>query len=480
MTVESPLQAPLARGHAPAARRGKRVRRLLIVAALAAVAVGGYFWRTSRNAVPEARPLIVAAVYGSIENSIAAAGTLQPKETVDVGAQVSGQLQKLYVDVGDLVEQGQLLAEIDARVQANRVEASRANLDALVAQLASRESALQLAKANAERQKNLMAQKATSQQDYDSAMNNLEAARSSKTQLEKQIEQSRASLASDETQLGYTKIFAPMSGTVVSIEMNEGVTLNANQTAPKILTIADLSTMTVETQISEADIGKLQRGMTVYFTTLGGGNRRWYSTLRQILPTPTTDNNVVLYTGLFDIDNADGALLPGMTTQVYFVTSSAENVLTVPLAAIRYAEVPNRANIAARTGTRRPSAAGARGAPPADGPGAAFPRGESGRGAGPRSGPSSAEGGGKRRTTGANGAGHRSACVKLLKDDGSIVEKDVVIGLTSRVAAEVVSGLSAGDLVVAGIAEERIEEPARQQGDPRIFRIGGGFRGGFR
>src|SRR5690606_3459927 len=152
-----------------------------------------------------------------------------------------------------------------------------------------------------------------------------------------------------ETQLEYTRIYAPMTGTVVSIEMNEGRTLNANQQAPTILRIADLSTMRVETEISEADIGNVKPGMDVYFTTLAGGNRRWTSKLRQILPTPVIENNVVLYTGLFEVDNSDDSLLPEMTAQVFFITASARDVLTVPVGALTFARP------AAPTGGARPS-----------------------------------------------------------------------------------------------------------------------------
>ena len=195
-----------------------------------------------------------------------------------------------------------------------------------------------LSEANWERQQRLWAEQATSKQEYDSARNNLAAAQASLTQQEQSIIQSKATLATDETLLEYTQIFAPIGGTVVSIAMKEGVTLNATQQSPTIMQIANLETMTVETQISEADIGKVYPGVPVYFTTLGSGDRRWHSTLRQILPTPTATNNVVTYTGLFDVDNSDGALLSGMTTQVYFVTSSARDVLTVPIGALTFAD----------------------------------------------------------------------------------------------------------------------------------------------
>lgn len=402
---------------------------------IAVIALGGwYVLQRDADTSVEDEPLIATVERGNIENTISSAGSLKPSRFVDVGAQVSGQLEKLYVEVGDRVEENQLLAEIDARTQESRVSASRSALEALESQIVSRRASLDLAIANARRQERLMAADATSQQDYDTAVANLASSEASFTQLQKQIDQSRSTLASEETQLEFTRIYAPMSGTVVSIEMNEGRTLNANQQAPTILRIADLSTMTVETDISEADIGSIKPGMEIYFTTLSGGNRRWPGQLRQILPTPVIENNVVLYTGLFDVDNSDGSLLPEMTAQVFFVTASAQDVLTVPVGALTFARNPaantNRAQAPADSAARRP--------PPA------------------------------------RGARHaqRTATVEVIAPDGSRQQRDVVIGVMSRVSAEVISGLQAGDQVVAGIIQNTSNGPAQPLRPPGF----GGFR----
>lgn len=402
---------------------------------IAVIALGGwYVLQRDADTSVEDEPLIATVERGNIENTISSAGSLKPSRFVDVGAQVSGQLEKLYVEVGDRVEENQLLAEIDARTQESRVSASRSALEALESQIVSRRASLDLAIANARRQERLMAADATSQQDYDTAVANLASSEASFTQLQKQIDQSRSTLASEETQLEFTRIYAPMSGTVVSIEMNEGRTLNANQQAPTILRIADLSTMTVETDISEADIGSIKPGMQIYFTTLSGGNRRWPGQLRQILPTPVIENNVVLYTGLFDVDNSDGSLLPEMTAQVFFVTASAQDVLTVPVGALTFARNP-----AANTnGAQAPADSAARRPPPA-------------RGARPA---------------------QRTATVEVIAPDGSRQQRDVVIGVMSRVSAEVISGLQAGDQVVAGIIQNTNNGPAQPLRPPGF----GGFR----
>ena len=136
--------------------------------------------------------------------------------------------------------------------------------------------------------------------------------------------------------LGYTTITAPIDGTVMSIAVKEGQSVNASQAVPNVMQIADLGTMTVQADVSEADISKLYKGMNVYFTTLGAGqNRRWTGVLKRKEPKPKNQNGVVLYSALFDVENEGGSLMPSMTTQVYFIAAEARNVLTVPMAALQ-------------------------------------------------------------------------------------------------------------------------------------------------
>lgn len=435
---------------------------VLIILALAG---GSIYYLNTEEATVADQPLVSTVEIGSIINTISSAGTVKPSNFVDVGAQVSGQLEKLYVEVGDVVEEGQILAEIDARSQQSRVDASRSAIEAQEAQIASRRASLELAKTNKERQERLMAANATSQQDFDTAVSNLASAEASLIQLEKQIQQSRASLLSDETELEYTRIYAPLAGTVVSIEMNEGRTLNANQNAPTILRIADLTLMTVEAEISEADIGSLKKGMEIYFTTLSGGTRRWIGELRQILPTPVVASNVVLYTGLFDVQNQDGTLLPEMTAQVFFITSAARDVLTVPLGALTFVEVEQASGAAALgsngegavpAGVQRPAGAGQR------------PAGAGQRPAGAARRPQASQLSGDLPA-------RRPALALVLKEDGTEEQRRVMVGVTSRINAEVINGLQEGEQVISGIIQAAAAAPANAE----RFRPGGGFPGGF-
>ncbi|MDX5362787.1 MAG: efflux RND transporter periplasmic adaptor subunit [Pseudazoarcus pumilus] len=400
---------------------------LFIAGALVAtVATGAWFARDTLfgNGDPAAGLSVATVQRGLLEDVVTATGTLQPRDYVDVGAQVSGLLNHIHVEVGDMVESGQLLAEIDARVLASRVDATRAQLRNQRAQLLEREASLELAELQAQRQRNLMREDATTREALQTAEASLRAARAQIEALKAQIEQTEASLRADEANLEYTRISAPMAGTVVSITARQGQTLNANQSAPTILRIADLSTMTVETQVSEADVGRLRPGMSVWFTTLGGEGQRWEGTLRRIDPTPTVTNNVVLYNALFEVPNTDRRLMTQMTAQVFFVVARAEDALSVPIAAV--------SGLAART----PRAAGAGQRP--DG----APRGEH---------PTRAAEGNTPATNGERrGPPARKATVRVLDDKGAIQEREVQVGLTSRIAAQIVSGLEAGERVVVG------------------------------
>ena len=396
-----------------------RTRKFLfIVLPVAAVAgVAGWQYWGARADTRTPLPTAVVAIE-DIEDSVSALGALQPLEYVDIGTQVSGLLQKIHVAIGDKVREGQLLAEIDPAIYQAKVSAGEAQLLNYRAQISERQAQRRLAEQQLKRQKTLLEARATSQDSYDTAEAAVQQVTAQIGSLEAQIKQTQATLNGDMANLRYTKIYATMDGTIVSITARQGQTLNANQSAPIILRIADLDTMTVWTQVSEADIPKLKLGMSAYFTTLGRSERRWYGMLRQVIPTPEIVNNVVLYNALFDVPNPDHELLPQMSAQTFFLLGEAKQVPVVPMSALRPAE-------------RRQ---------PAD----ARPAGEARR---PGAGAGAAGRGGERRY------------VARVLEDGKPVERQVTIGVTNRLAAEIRSGLKPG--------EEVVLEPQTARGGPR-------------
>ncbi len=386
----------------------KRALPWIIAAALAAAGVAG--WLAVRNGAKPEKYLTATVARGDLEDAVSALGSLQPFEYVDVGTQVTGQLKALHVAIGDAVKQGDLIAEIDPTLFNARVEESRATLKLLQAQLGERAAQERLAQEVHARNKLLFANHAASEEALQQSRAAEEQAAAQVEAVRAQLEEAKSRLSADEANLRYTKIFAPISGTVVSHTARQGQTLVASQQAPTILRIADLRTMTVWAQVSEADVPKVRVEMPAYFNTLGLPERRWLGKVRQVMPTPETVNNVVLYNVLFDVDNPDQVLKPQMSAQVYFVVGRAENVLLVPAAALQ-------------------PAARDKAAPAPDGA---------------REKPAKREGtAGKERTY----------SVRLLRG-GVVEERAVTVGLATRLTAEVLSGLAEGETVIVGIESD--------------------------
>ncbi|MBJ7416469.1 MAG: efflux RND transporter periplasmic adaptor subunit [Niveispirillum sp.] len=447
-TTKAPAKPP-----GPRSRRSLfRRRNILLGLAILAVATGVYWWQSGGTSGGDAASdLMTTAIdRGNIEDNVTAVGNLQPRDYVDVGTQVSGQLRKVHVEIGQQVKQGDLLAEIDPTVYQTRVEADRAQLENLGAQLTQREAELALAQQQFKRQKNLLAENATSEDTFQNAEKTLRAAEAAVKAVNAQIRQTNSTLRGDEANLGFTKIYAPMSGTVVSQNAKQGQTLNANQSAPIILRIADLSVMTVTTQVSEADVSRLRIGMPAYFTTLGRPDRRWRGTLAKINPTPEVVNNVVLYNALYDVENTGGELMTQMTAQTFFVVAAAENVIRVPVAAFQ--RPPMRAPGAAggpQQAGGQPQAGAQGGTPPAAGANGERRRRD---GAAPAGAPPADA-----------GARERPRMVQVLKADGTVEDRRIMIGVSDRVNAEVMSGLAEGDQVVVGRKPSAGQLKAQQQ-----------------
>ncbi len=271
---------------------------------------------------------------GSIERTVTAVAQIRPKTFVDVGTQVSGQLKKVHVEIGDIVEQKKLIAEIDPAVYQSKVIAMGAQVENLKAQLAQTEAQLVLDRARNARSQQLLTTNATSKDSAEATNAAMKITEAKIDSFKAQIKQTEATLEGDIANLGYTKIYAPIAGTIVQQTAFEGQTLNANQTAPIILRVADLDTMTVWAQVAESDIPRVNPGMAVYFTTLGMPEQRFKGIVNQIYPTPDVLNDVVLYNVLIDVPNKERLLMTNMTAQVFFVLGNAENVPLVPMAAL--------------------------------------------------------------------------------------------------------------------------------------------------
>ena len=325
----------------------KRRRRMWLAGgALVLVLVVGYFTFSALN--PKKADIVTAPVAkGNIELSVLATGTLEPARLVSVGAQVSGQLKKLYVDVGSVVKQGDPIADIDSTTQQNNVSNAEAGLNNVQAQRAATAANLVQAQQTLKRNKLLFDQGAVSQSDYEAAVATEKQITNQLKAQDAQIRQSGLTLATSKVNLAYTKILAPMDGTIVAVITEEGQTVNANQSAPTIVKLAQLDKMTVSAQVSEADVDKVKAGQTVYFTTLGDTRTKHFAKLRSIDPAPpsietetsnsaagASSTDAVYYNSLFDVDNADGALRTGMTAQVYIVQAAARQALTIPSSAL--------------------------------------------------------------------------------------------------------------------------------------------------
>lgn len=296
---------------------------------------GGAYWYAAAARKPQAGSFrSVVVMRGTIEEAVTAQGKLEPKQYVDVGTQVSGQLKKIYVEIGNTVAKGQLLAEIDPRVYEAQVEANEGHLSSLKAQLNQQKAQSVLAEQNLKRNQNLIAVNAISQQALQQSESDAAVAKAQVDSIAAQIQETESNLKGIRTNLGFTKIYAPMAGTVTTLPAREGQTLNANQTAPTVLQVANLDTMTVRAQVAEADVTRLKTGMPAYFTTLGDGERPWQGQVRQIQPAPEIVNDVVLYDVLIDVKNEGRRLMTGMTTQVFFVLGKAENVTIIPVEAL--------------------------------------------------------------------------------------------------------------------------------------------------
>ena len=274
---------------------------------------------------------------GRLVAKVTATGTLSALVTVQVGAQVSGRIAALLADFNSAVKAGEVIAKLEPQLFTAAVEQARANQMAAAANLAKSQVQAEDMKRQHERARTLREQNLIAQAELDTASASDHAARAQVAASEGALAQAKAALHQAEINLGYTQIRSPVSGIVISRNVDVGQTVAAALQAPTLFTIAeDLKKMQVDTSVAEADVGKLQAGMKATFTVDAYPNERFSGTVRQVRNAPTTIQNVVTYDAVIDVDNSLLKLKPGMTATITFVYAEKDGVLKVPSAALRF------------------------------------------------------------------------------------------------------------------------------------------------
>jgi HlyD family secretion protein len=423
--------------------RWLKSKKMWAVLVLGSLAGGGAYLLLKRRAVKEAVQWETAAVdRGRIVARVTATGTLSALVTVQVGSQVSGRVQQLFVDFNSPVKKGQLIAKIDPQLFQASLEQARANYAAAEGTLLKAKVQAAQAEIDFQRQANLAERKLVAPADFDMAKTNLAAAKAQIAVNTGNLQQAKAALNQAKVNLAYTSIVSPTDGVVISRSVDVGQTVAASLAAPTIFVIAeDLRKMQVDTSVAEADVGKLSAGMEATFAVDAYPGERFKGKVRQIRNAAQTVQNVVTYDAVIDVDNSDLKLRPGMTANVTFVIANREDVLRVPNAALRFrpsAEVLAALKMDSKSGRGGESAAGASAKSKGGGDSAAR------RSSGSASGSETPD----RRNVWVLDAGlPRSVGIKIGSSDGSKTE--VVEG-----------GLAEGNLVVIDVTVTGASKPS--------------------
>ncbi|EAL3538986.1 efflux RND transporter periplasmic adaptor subunit [Campylobacter coli] len=322
-------------------------RVVLIVVILALFGVGAYFIFFNDNEKITYLTQKVKKI--DISQTIEAVGKVYAKDQVDVGAQVSGQIIKLYVDVGSHVKQGDLIAQIDKDKQQNDLDITKAQLESAKANLESKKVALEIASKQYQREQKLYAAKASSLENLEIQKNNYYSLKASVAELNAQVIQLEITLKNAKKDLDYTTITAPIDGVVINVAVDEGQTVNANQNTPTIVRIANLDEMEIKMEIAEADVNKIKIGTELEFSLLNDPQKTYRASIASIDPADTevsdssssysssssSSSNAIYYYAKFYVANKDDFLRIGMSIQNEIVVASAKDVIAVPTYAIK-------------------------------------------------------------------------------------------------------------------------------------------------
>ena len=326
------------------------------------IAAGAAYYFFSSNSKQETTYLTESVTLGNVGKTVVASGSVERVNKVDVGAQASGKITKLYVKLGQEIKKGEMIADIDSTTQINTLNTKKAALVSYQAQLKAKKTAYDVALSSYNRLSKLYTQKATSLDSVNTAKSTLDNAKAEMEAIEANIKQAEIEVNTAETNVGYTKITAPMDGTVISVPVSEGQTVNANQTTPTIVTIADLSKMKIKPEISEGDITKVKAGQEVSFTILSDSQTVYHSVIDSVDPANTTTTNssstssstssssssttsAIYYYANVLIDNPDRTLRIGMTTENNIKIANAKDVLLVSNMAIQKRDGKSFVNI---------------------------------------------------------------------------------------------------------------------------------------
>jgi macrolide-specific efflux system membrane fusion protein len=344
----------------------RRLAFILIGALLVIIALVVF----SLQSPPQAASVTAPVRLGDIENAVLATGKLDAIERVNVGAQVSGQVKSLKVKLGDKVTKGQPIADIDDLPQRNDLRNAEAALNVAKADLQAKQALLKQAESRFKRQKRMLSDEAGSREDFETAEATLAATRAELIALNARIVQAQIEVDKKKVDLSYTRILAPMDGIVIAVITQQGQTVNANQSAPTIVKLAQLDVMTIKAQISEADITRVSQGQKAYFTIFSEPDKRYDATLRTVELAPESvmkddsvsgsssssgsgsSNASVYYNALLDVPNPDNRLRIAMTAQVSLLLGEAKNALLVPIQAV-HKTADNKQQVQVLTGDNR-------------------------------------------------------------------------------------------------------------------------------
>jgi HlyD family secretion protein len=392
--------------------------RIPIYTLLAIIVIAACYWLFIReNSKTVTTYVTVAVTRSSISNTVTATGTVEPVKQVEVGTQVSGVIQKIYVDFNSTVKKGQLLAELDKTPLLAQLASSKADLE-------SASSALTYQESNYTRLKQLFEKKAVSETDYEAALYQYQNARANYSRMTSELDRAK-------TNLGYAMIYSPIDGVVLNRAVDEGQTVAASFNTPTLFTIAqDLTKMQVVANVDEADIGQVKEGQKVSFTVDAYPDDSFTGTVKQVRLLAVTNSNVVTYSVVIDAPNPELKLKPGLTASITAFTQEVENVLTIPATALKFTPDSSLMTLANSTSAKKPGelpgkAVVAQAAPYHQG-----------------SQPSKT-------------AENSALKTVWVKEGGSIHPVRVTVGMTDETNTEIVSGLKEGDLVVISMQQTK-------------------------